>query len=176
VILPDERIAVATLANTRYSELIYEAADDALDTLLPDNKKMRESDPSMKPQTAPPFKPTDELLGKWTGEIKTYSGTIPATMTFQPDGDVRIKLEGQLETLVNQLRLENGKLTGRCQGIITTEDTMRRPHQLRLVLRQKGGVISGTIHAQSSIDAQAKNLPKRDYFALASWMKLTKNI
>jgi hypothetical protein len=61
-------------------------------------------------------------------------------------------------------------------GTITTGDAMRRPHQLRLVLRQKGGVLSGTIHAQSSIDAQAKNLPKRDYFALASWMRLTKKV
>lgn len=174
VIFPDERIAVAALANTRFSELIYTATDDVLDALLPDNKKMRESDPSMKPPTLPPFKPAEELRGKWTGEIKTSSGTIPALMTFRPDGDVHVKLEGQLETSVNQLQFKDGKLTGRCQGTITTEDAMRHPHQLRLVLRHKGDVLSGTVHAQSSIDAQAKNLPKRDYFALASWMKLAK--
>jgi hypothetical protein len=114
------------------------------------------------------------LIGKWRGEIKTYSGTIPATITFHPDGDVHFKMEGQLETLISQVRLEDGKIIGRSQGIITTEDAMHRPHQLRFVLKQRGSVLSGTIHAQSSIDAQAKNLPNRDYFALASWIKLTK--
>jgi CubicO group peptidase (beta-lactamase class C family) len=174
VIFPNERIAVAALANTRFSEMIYTATDGVLDALLSDNKKMRESDPSMKPPTLPPFKPAEELLGEWAGEIKTYSGKIPALMTFRPDGDAHVKLEGQLETSVNQLQFKDGKLTGRFQGTITTVDAMRHPHQLRLVLRHKGDVLSGTVHAQSSIDAQAKNIPKRDYFALASWMKLAK--
>ena len=175
MILPDERIAIATVSNTRFAELIYTVADDVLDALLPDNQKMRESDLTAKPEAAaPPFKPTEELLGRWTGEIKTYSGTVPAAMTFQPDGDVHLKLEGQLETLVNNLRFESGRIIGRCQGTITTEDAMRRPHQLRLVLLQQGGVLSGTVHAQSSIDSQAKSSPRRDYFALASWIELTK--
>ena len=175
MILPDEHIAIATIANTRFADLIYTVADEVLDALLPDNKKMRESDPAEKPPTAAqPFKPNEELVGRWMGEIKTYSGTIPAAMTFQPDGDVHLKLEGQLETLVNNLRFENGRIIGRCQGTITTEDALRRPHQLRLVLLQEGGILSGTVHAQSSIDSQAKGSPKRDYFALASWIELTK--
>lgn len=174
-ILPDEKIAVATIANTRFSDLIYTVSDDILDALLPDNKKMRESDPTLKPKDTPIFKMTGDLLGQWTGEIKTYSGTIPSVMTFQPDGDIHFKLEGQLETLVSQIRFESGKLTGRCMGTITTEDAMHRPHQLRFVLKLKGGILSGTVHAQSSTGSQAKNLPKRDYFALASRITLTKN-
>jgi hypothetical protein len=74
---------------------LYTATDDVLDALLPDNKKMRESDPSMKPPTVPPFEPAEAFL-------------------------------------------------------------------------------SGTVHAQSSTDAQGKNVPKRDYFALASWMSLAR--
>lgn len=175
MILPNEKIAVAVISNTRSADLIYTITDDVLDCLLPDNKKMRESNPAFKPPLAETsFKPTTELLGEWSGEIKTYSGTLPATMIFQSDGDVHLKLEGQLETLVSNIRFENGKLSGRCQGTIPTGDALRRPHQLRFVLLQKNNLLSGTIHAQASKDSQAPNSPKRDYFALASWIKLTK--
>lgn len=176
LILPNENIAVATISNTRFAESVYTIADDVLDKFLPANKKMRESNPALKPPDTPVFKPTAELLGEWHGEIKTYSGTLPATMIFQPDGDVHFQLKGQLKTLVSNLRFENEVITGRCPGTIPTEDATRRPHQLRLILRKQDNMMSGTIHAQSSKDSQAENLPKRDYFALASWVKLTKMI
>jgi hypothetical protein len=39
MILPTERIAIATIANARFVDLIYTVADDVLDLLLPDNKR-----------------------------------------------------------------------------------------------------------------------------------------
>jgi CubicO group peptidase (beta-lactamase class C family) len=176
VILPTERIAIATIANARFVDLIYTVADDVLDSLLPDNKKMREADPSAKPLSNTQFKPTEELLGNWAGEIKTYSGIIPITMKFQTDGDVHVKLEGQLQTILSNITYENKKITGRCHGTITTPDAMRKPHQLRFVLNHKGSELSGTVHAQSSVGAVAKGTPGRDYFALASWVKLNKKV
>jgi CubicO group peptidase (beta-lactamase class C family) len=174
MILPSERIAIATIANARFVDLIYTVADDVLDSLLPDNKKMREADPSAKPPSNTQFKPTEDLLGNWTGEIKTYSGIIPITMKFQTDGDVYVKLEGQLQTILSNISYENKKLIGRCHGTITTTDALRKPHQLRFVLNHKGSELSGTVHAQSSVGAVAKDTPGRDYLALASWVKLNK--
>jgi hypothetical protein len=68
---------------------------------------MREADPSAKPPSNTQFKPTEDLLGSWTGEIKTYSGIIPITMKFQTDGDVYVKLEGQLQTILSNISYEN---------------------------------------------------------------------
>ena len=176
MILPTERIAVATIANARFVDLIYTVADDVLDALLPANKKMRESDPSNQPptETAAPPKFPENLTGEWTGEIETYEGKIPLAMRFQPDGTAHVKLDGQLETILTNIALEDGKISGRCHGTITTADAMRRPHQLRFVLKHENDLLSGTVHAQSSTGAVAKNTPPRDYFALASWARLVK--
>lgn len=171
-ILPDEGIAVATLANTRFADLIYTVEDGVLDALLPDNKKMRERASTMRQPKEAAALPIDRLVGKWTGEIKTYSGKIPAVMTFQPDGNVLFKLQGQLETLMSKPRIGEGSILAECQGTITTADAMRRPHHLRFRLQQENDLLSGTVHAQSSANAVAKGLPWRDHFALASWIEL----
>ena len=176
MILPTERIAIATIANARFVDLIYTVADDALDALLPANKKMRESDPSNQPPTAiaaPPKFP-ENLRGEWAGEITTYDGKIPLTMRFQPDATARVRLDGQLETILTHIALENGKISGRSHGTITTADAIRRPHHLRFVLKHENDLLSGTVHAQASTGAVAKNTPPRDYFALASWAQLVK--
>jgi hypothetical protein len=95
-------------------------------------------------------------------------------MKFQMDGDVYVKLEGQLQTILSNISYENKKITGRCHGTITTTDALRKPYQLRFVLNHKGSELSGTVHAQSSVGAVAKDTPGRDYLALASWVKLNK--
>lgn len=68
------------------------------------------------------------------GEIKTWSGSVPVTMTFQADADVHFKVGDQMRTLVNNIRFENGRFSGECYGKIPTQDVMRLPHTLELNL------------------------------------------
>src|SRR5205823_7630598 len=70
--------------------------------------------PARAPFTAPP----SELLGEWTGTLRTWERTVPMSIVFQPDGDVHVRLEGQLETLLDQVSWRENHLTGRFAGTI----------------------------------------------------------
>jgi CubicO group peptidase (beta-lactamase class C family) len=165
-LIPSERIAVAVLSNSR-QDFTYNTIDSIIDALLPDYPSMRRRDPiSGAAPTAAPFAPTQELLGEWRGQIKTWSGTLPVVMAFQADRDVHIKVGEQLETLVNNVRFENGRFTGRCHGTIPAPDVRPSPHNLRLSLTLRGSTLSGTVAAATT------NL--RDHFYLPSWITLSK--
>jgi CubicO group peptidase (beta-lactamase class C family) len=165
-LIPSERVAVAVLSNSRH-ELTYDTVDSIIDVLLPDYPGMRRRDPTTgAAPAAPPFAPVQELPGEWRGQIKTWSGTVPVVMVFQSDGDVHIRVGEQLETLVNNVRFEDGRLTGRCHGTIPTMDIRPYPHNLRLSLALRGSTLSGTVAAATT--------NARDHYYLSSWITLSK--
>ena len=166
-IIPSKRIVVVALSNSRQA-LTSSIVNSIIDVLLPDYAKMRQLDPTVisKPPQPPPFTPTQEFLGEWRGEVRTWSGTLPVTMVFQADGDVHIKVGEQFETLLNNIRFEDGVLSGRSFGTLPTEDASRRPHDLRFSLTLRGNALSGTVTAAST--------SRRDYFYLPSWVALVK--
>lgn len=108
-----------------------------------------------------------ELLGEWTGTLRTYQGTVPLTLVFQQDGDVHVRLGEQLRTLLNDVVLREGNLVGRFAGDIPTEDTGRHRHTVLLNLRLRpDGRLSG--------QATALTPPDPLYFALSSYVELRK--
>jgi hypothetical protein len=90
----------------------------------------------------------------------THAGEQPFTLEVFPSGDVHVQLGTQLKTLVNDIRFENSRLTGRMSGDVGTEDARRRPHYIELSLKLRGGALSGSATAISS----AANL--------TSWLEL----
>ncbi len=48
--------------------------------------------------TPPPFKPTSELLGEWTGTIRTWERDVPFTLVVEPDGDVPVRPQNSMST------------------------------------------------------------------------------
>lgn len=165
-LFPEKRIAIVVLSNGRQG-LTYSLIDTIADALIPDYAEMRKRDPINSPRQSPaPFTPTKELLGEWKGEIKTWAGVIPVTMTFQNDADVHIRLGDEMKTLVNAVRFDNGRLSGNCYGTVLTPDATRYPHRLTLNLTLRGSALTGSIAAET--------VGSRYHYYLPSWISLTR--
>ena len=112
-LVPAEGIAVAALTNTS-SNLPHRVVEQVLATLLPKYAQQvrRESYQRIAPAPPFPWQPTPEWIGYWTGAVETYTGKQPVRLWIQADGDVHVQLNQQLKQLLNQVRVENGFLTG----------------------------------------------------------------
>jgi len=162
-ILPSENIAIVVLCN-RSSSFPFRISNDILSALLPkfaQNLKNRKRG-SRSRSTMP-----KELLGEWKGKIITYDKEITIRMNFQEDGDVHIRMTGQLETLLNNKSYRNSTVTGNFQGEIPTADAQRHPHNIRLSVKLYGNKLTGTVTAQASKDNYSA-------YGISSWIELTK--
>jgi len=108
-----------------------------------------------------------ELEGEWKGIIKTYENNHTVRMTFQKDGDVHVKITGQMETLLNDNRFNNNVLTGSFHGEIPTGDAERHPHRIGLFVKLRGNRLSGWVTAQAFRDGYAA-------YGISSWIELFK--
>lgn len=165
-LFPEKRIAIAVLSNG-WQNFTYQLVDKIADAVLPDYPEMRKKDSIKGARPKPqPFAPPTELLGDWKGKIKTWSGTIPVSITFQPDADVHINVGDEMKTLVNFVRFENGRFSGSCNGTIQTPDAAQYPHYLRINLTLRDNTLSGAVVADT--------FGSRLHYQLPSWIKLTK--
>ncbi len=159
--IPAKKIAVVVLSNAR-SALPGRISAEILSTLVPD---FAERPDEGRPQAR--LRPTAELVGTWKGSVITYAGELPLALVIHASGDVRARLGRQPETALNQPRIEDGYLTGRMNGELGTQDVDRRPYELAVSLRQRGGVLNGGMTALSSPGPRAGN-------ALTHWVELYK--
>lgn len=163
-LFPTERIAVAVLSNGR-QDLTYRLIDDIAEVLIPGFTEQRKNDPTRGPRPEQkPFTPTRELLGQWKGEIRTWEGTVPVRMEFQPDGDVHVQVGDALKTLVDGAGLQGDRFSGLCSGTIPTQDAGRYPHQLSFDLTVRERTLSGSVAAVTTGERLRYRLP--------SWVKL----
>ena len=137
--LPDQGIAVVVLTNYGNVNTGY-ILDESLSILLPDYKKRRASAiaAASTPAAAPADPQSDPFTGTWTGVVRTEGGDIPLTLSALTSGDVHAKLGSQLETLLNQARFRNGRLSG-----IMTGDLGVGATALNLYLFMRDGVLKG---------------------------------
>lgn len=110
------------------------------------------------------FSPTAELVGIWEGEIETWDRRLPVTMEVHEAGDVHIRLNGGLTTLVNSPRLQDGVFQGEFLGTIPSPDMVIRPHTVLLELTVEAGRLRGSATARSTTDPI--------HFALSSRVEL----
>jgi len=162
--LPEERIVIAALANSS-SGLPRQLAEEIIAVLVPDAAPPAPNPQALNPTE--PFMAPSQLKGTWKGTIHTYKGDVALTLEFKESGDAHAQLGSQLKTLVNNMSLKDGYLTGRMMGDIGTEDADRMPYTLVLSLKLRGDALNGAITALS--------LPaKRVGNALSHWVELKK--
>lgn len=163
--VPSENIAVVVLINTA-SSLRNELPDDIIGVLLPDYGAKLKKDRDRPSVKTAPFKPVPELYGKWEGEITTYENVTPVTFIFQDDGDIHVKIENQLDTLLNRARYRDGTLSGICHGTISSGDAQRFPHDISIRMKLKGNTLSGYVATRFNTE--------RSYGSYSSYIRITR--
>jgi CubicO group peptidase (beta-lactamase class C family) len=169
MLIPDEKIAVAVLANSAspLPDMIYK---DILSALLPkyaENRAIREANQkSERNQQPTDFIPSSELIGEWNGNVHTYKGDIPITFWFKECGDIVVKMGDQFKTLLNDPIFRDDYLTGLMTGEVNTEDSNRRHYHLSLTMKLRDQVLNGSLTAVSNIGKRGN--------ALSHWIEITK--
>jgi CubicO group peptidase (beta-lactamase class C family) len=166
---PSENVAIAVMTN-KSDGAPFRVAEEIAAALLPryaaTRAERRARQANAAPTTPPAFPPAD-LLGSWTGTLRTYDGsTTPIAMLFQQDGDVHVTLGNQLKALLNGASYNNGNLFGRFVGTIPSDEQRRHPHSVLLNLRLRDGALRGQASAQTTEEPV--------YYALTSYVELTK--
>jgi CubicO group peptidase (beta-lactamase class C family) len=163
---PSENVAVVVLAN-QSGATPFRVADEIAATVLPryaaERAARRAKQATAAPTPLTAFPPA-ELAGAWTGSLKTYDGTVPIALLFQPDGDVHVTFGNQLTTLLTGPSFTSGTLVGDFTGVIPTEDQRRHANSVRLNLRLRDGTLRGQASAVSPDGGW--------YYALSSYVEL----
>lgn len=165
LLLPEQDMAVVVLSNAN-SGVPRDIANDIVRAMLPGWPE------TPKRQAPAPFAVTPALLGRWAGKIVTYTGEIPVTLEFQPDGDIHARIGKRMPTLIDQAGFKRNQFTGHLPVSIDTPDTLLHPTNTYLSLTLRGDVLNG---AASSVD-WSEGLPEDPRFrnALSHWMELKK--
>lgn len=166
-LIPEEDICVAVLINGGNPASVVPVTDQILAALLPKYAgQMKQPVVREEQPTAQAYKPTEQLLGHWTGRIQTYAGAVPVEMWFKESGDVHVQLKGQLRTLLSGVRFENGYLRGSFSGDIGTPDAnRRRPYNLHVKFKQRNDMLNGSITAATLSNERAGDV-------LSYWIEL----
>lgn len=171
--IPDERIVVVALTNCSNS-LPHDICKEILSVMLPkyaENRAIQEAkqkeEANKKQEQPQEFIPSPELIGEWKGKVVTYKGEIPLTFWFKESGDIHVKLDDQLKTLLNDVNFKDGYLSGMMMGNIGTEDANRRLYYLHVTLKLRENVLNGAMMAISLPGQKMGN-------ALSYWMEVTK--
>ena len=172
VLVPEKKIAVATLCNTG-TNLPLRVSEDLLAELIPEyRERLRQhradtvTSPPVQPE--PEFKLPPALLGNWKGRLHTHAGPRPLRLWVKPSGDIHVQIDNQLKMLVNRTRFAAGELRGVFASDVGTKDANRRPYQIHLRAKLRGAQLCGSLITRS--------LPgRRPGNALSYWMELEKD-
>lgn len=165
---PEENVAIAVLTN-RSNPLVPRIAHRIASVMLPGYRttfEERQAAAEDEPEAEDAFHPPAELLGQWSGTIRTYEGDVPLTLRFQPDGDVHVAIGDGLVALLNDVSFRDGRLTGRSLGTIPTQDTRHHDHDVLLDLRLRGDALTGAVTALGGEGGA--------YFALSAYAEVEK--
>lgn len=154
-LLPAQRLAVVALANAA-SRLPHQAAERIVTTLASEAaasraaaNQQRQAVRAGSATSGASFHPPPELLGAWAGAVTTFTGEAPLHLRFQEDGDVHVRLGGQMRTLVNEPRYADDWLTGAFSGELADDPTLHAPYDLHLDLKRRGNVLNGALIAKT---------------------------
>lgn len=145
ILVPERKMVVAVLANSS-SPAAYSIAHQIRDGLMPKptaapaserrDREEKKPAPTGNPPKAEKRSPTSLLVGEWKGTISTYSADLPLAAVVKESGDVHVRIDGKLWTLLNNVKFADGWLRGRFMGDLSDGDAARHPYDLELALRQ----------------------------------------
>jgi len=172
---PQDRVAIVVLTNTS-SPLLWRISEMIAKIVLPEQQKKDndgESKAATPPNIDPPsggkFAPSAELIGLWKGHVTTSKGDTPLVLTVKDTGDVHVRLENQLITLLSGPSISNGFLKGRFVSELPTDDTRHLQYQIHLDLKLRDQVLNGSATAIT-----APNV--RGAFAITHWVELRREV
>ena len=167
-IYPSERVAAVVLTNkaaTPYERILQDLLSVIFPARYADSLRVRRAQ-ARRPEQPQPFAPSADLAGEWTGTLRTWERTVPFKLTLEADGDVVARMGDAAPARVNDVRWNNGALSGRFAGTVPTPDAERHRHSVLLQLRLYDGRLKGQATAQTTDEPV--------YFALTSYLELGK--
>ncbi len=168
MLVPEEKIVVVALCNFS-TQFPIRLSREVLATLLPEHAEKLRSGNNNNGEQNSAFEPPAELLGHWSGHVHTYEGDRPIELWFKESGDIHVRFNGQLKTLLSEPRFTDGSVRGIFAGDIATPDANRRPYHLHLSVKLRGEVLNGSLAAISLPGNRAGN-------ALSHWIEVKKQI
>jgi hypothetical protein len=166
LLVPSEKLVIAVLTNSNNSmprnvtreiiALLVPSFRARLEQALP-HRKMIEAPSVSEPVENPAQATPEDLLGKWTGKVRTYTGEVPLTLWCSKGGEVRLQLDDELESLVNNVDFKDGAgISGLAFGDIGTPDVSRFTSDLAIDVTRHGdrmyGVLSTHEHHGDRLD------------------------
>ena len=145
-LFPSQDLAIVALCN-QSNPAPYFIASAIEDVMLPGRAQAVVAErATQQGQARPTFAAPQDLVGEWTGTVRTYDGTLPIALRVKSD-EVLVRLGGPqaLWTLLNGPRFENSMLEGQFVGTIPTTDAARYPHELALSVLSDGGKLRGFV-------------------------------
>ncbi len=162
---PSEDLVVVALTNSAIDS-VDDIAEQIAAALLPQYADaLRQTKPKQE-EKPPAFEPPSELLGEWSGSVRTWQKTLPIKLIVQADGDIHVKLGDELETLLNDVRYKDANLIGRFAGTIPTDDANRQRHSILLNIRLRNGKLCGQATAQTTEELV--------YYALTAYIEMVR--
>jgi CubicO group peptidase (beta-lactamase class C family) len=168
-LVPAKRLVVVALSNSSSAlpALLTKEILDIVNCPSADGEKKEDASFRFQAPPADAESAFKTLVGKWQGIVHTYERDLAVSMLVQEDGDVHVKFEGQLETLLNGARFRDGWLRGRMSGDLRTEDTARTPYDLILDVKLRDDALAGSLTAISRPGPRTGN-------ALTHWIEVRK--
>jgi CubicO group peptidase (beta-lactamase class C family) len=166
VLYPAEDTVIVVLTNSHNAEIAEKVTQQIASAVLPQYATSLKAESKTPKPSAARFQPPSELVGEWSGIVRTWQGTVPLYLTIRPDGDVHVKLGDQLETILNEAKFDKSRFTGRFTGDIPTPDAERyAPHFVRLDMYLRARKLSGEITTEATEEPA--------HFALSSYVDLS---
>jgi CubicO group peptidase (beta-lactamase class C family) len=159
-IFPTEDLAIVVLINQGIVEdTLVDVVQHVAAAILPKYAAALNAAAPTPLQSARPSPETrlpllTELMGTWTGTARTWQGSVPLTLTIQPDGDVHVRLGDQPETLLTTVPpfLKEHRLVGMFTGTMPTLDVKNYADKVGLTLSLRDGHLIGEALAFNTMD------------------------
>lgn len=133
-LIPARNIGIVCLTNVT-ADQADEVSFRVTDVLVPGFASQAKAFRQSHEAAFAPFKPTTDWLGEWRGAIKTASGDLGIIMNFRQNADVRIAIDGQYPTILDEPRFGYGLLSGAFLGKLSLEEKPNHYHRIELGLR-----------------------------------------
>ncbi len=170
-LLPEKDVACAVLTNAASGMQgtdLWEIEWEILKAVVSEFPEAPER-PASPPEPAG-FAPPDSLIGVWEGTVRTDDADVPAKLSVESGGTVRLELAGHetaaftRPTPLGSLRFRDGVLIAPFMTGLKTTDTARAPHVLLLGVKLRGDKLNG------SLSAVAMN----QRFCYSHWIELSR--
>jgi CubicO group peptidase (beta-lactamase class C family) len=148
---PQHNVAIVALANTS-GIAPHRIALDVAAAVLPGYKAPTPGRPPTPPVA---FASPAELLGEWSGTIRTYDGVIAPIALLVKADDIHVRLgsgPNALWTVLNAPTFRDRMLGGQFDGTIPSAEARRFPHNVGVGLLLQGDTLRGWAAAMTTDD------------------------